>query len=329
MHPDFDTSGNYVFRLITSLPEDYRGMILRGADVITASSQEGLLIWQQLEQPKYSLIYSVLNCFRTIEINARQNKSVLVAFLALKNNIRYSIKGFGILQLYQGQFALLHTREHEVSSYFEKGKEYQSIEVSWSEEMVRQALPYFPFLQKLFSPEATKKSFYLQSPGRHAGAKALNLVNELLKTPYSDPLNQLYFEHKVREYLLLLLVEAGNKPSLKVKLTQDELDKIIALGERLSSEKDKKFPIAELAKELGMNEMKLKIAFKENFGKGIFEYHLDARMQEAQRLLHETDLTAKAIADMLGYNSTTSFITKFREYFGYPPGNITRNKRSR
>jgi AraC-like DNA-binding protein len=47
-------------------------------------------------------------------------------------------------------------------------------------------------------------------------------------------------------------------------------------------------------------------------------------MQEAHRLLEETNLTTKAIAARVGYDLTTSFITKFREYFGYPPSQVSK-----
>lgn len=327
MHPDFNLSGHEGFQITPSLPNDYRGMILRGAKVMTANSSAGVIILQQLDHSQYSINYSIFNFLQSVKISGKQRSAMLVAFLALKNNIRYSIKGFGLLQLRQGQFALLHSiRGCEITSAYEKEKEYHTLEVSWSEEMLKQALPYFPFLKVLFSPKTTLKSFYVQPPGLQAGTKALNLVNELLKTPYNDTLNKLYFEHKVREYLLLLLVEAGKKPSPKINLIKEQQDKIIALGTRLSNEPDKKFPIADLAVEMQMNEMKLKVAFKEVFGQGIFEYQLEARMKEAQRLLRETDLSTKAIAGMVGYELTTSFITRFREYFGYPPGDITRNK---
>lgn len=327
MHPDFNLSGHEGFQITPSLPNDYRGMILRGAKVITANSSAGVIVLQQLDHSQYSINYSIFNFLQSVKIPGKQRSAMLVAFLALKNNIRYSIKGLGLLELRQGQFALLHSiKGCEITSSFEKENEYESLEVSWSEEMVKQALPYFPFLQVLFSHKALLRSFYLNPPGLHAGTKALTLVHELLKAPYNDPVSQLYFEHKVREYLLLLLVEAGKKPPSKINLTKEQEEKIIAIGTRLSNEPDKKFPIAELAIEMQMNEMKLKIAFKEIFGQGIFEYQLEARMKEAQRLLQETNLTTKAIAGMVGYRLTTSFITKFREYFGYPPSSVKRNK---
>jgi AraC-like DNA-binding protein len=61
---------------------------------------------------------------------------------------------------------------------------------------------------------------------------------------------------------------------------------------------------------------------EEVFGKAIFEYQLAARMEEARKMLLENELTTKAIAAKVGYKNTTSFISKFKDHFGYPPGAI-------
>jgi transcriptional regulator GlxA family with amidase domain len=75
-----------------------------------------------------------------------------------------------------------------------------------------------------------------------------------------------------------------------------------------------------------MNTMKLKMAFKERFGQGIFEHQLEARMKEGLRLLQETNLAIKDVAGIVGYQRATSFISKFGEYFGYPPSQVEKIK---
>jgi AraC-like DNA-binding protein len=81
-----------------------------------------------------------------------------------------------------------------------------------------------------------------------------------------------------------------------------------------------------LAKEVGMNDYKLKIAFRQLFGMGLFEYHLGLRMNEARRLLEETNKPVKAIAKLTGYSRITSFITTFRKFFGYTPSSVRKRR---
>ncbi len=327
MQPRFDHPKHLGFQLAASLHADYRGLLLPGAEVISAQGESGLIVLQDIVHPEFQLRLQSYDLLKPLRIPARQEKAFLVALLSLKNSIHYFIKGLGPFQLRQGQFALLHTQEKDAMTRFEKSGTYQSLEVVWSEALVERVLPHFTLLNSLFKENEKNNSFCVTEPGQAAGTHALGIVQALLKSPYNDAVSLLYFKHKVQEYLLSILAAAEKNPRLKIPLTNEEYEKVLSLAEKLASRIDQHFPIAVLAKEAQMNEMKLKLVFKELFGKGIFEYHLEARMREAHRLLEETDLTTKAIASMVGYELGTSFIAKFREYFGYPPSEVGKGRR--
>jgi AraC-like DNA-binding protein len=327
MHPNIDLLYPEGFLLKYTLPAEYRGGVLPGSSVVVAQREEGSMVLQVVEHPQFNIRFQVFDFTKPAKITAQQNASILVGFLALKNSIQYHFKGLGPLKLKQGQFAFLHCKELEMIARFQKDISCQVLEISWSTEVLQQALPYFPFLQHLLSPTQKDISYFLSTPIRLAGPKALEVAQDLLKTPYDENLSRLYFEHKVREYLFLLLLESGKAPSPALHLTRKEWEKIAKIGAAISQEPDKRFPIADLAVAAQMNEMKLKRAFKERYGQGIFEFQLAIRMKEARRLLQETDLPIKAIASMVGYQLTSSFITKFREYFGYPPSQVIKQKK--
>src|SRR5665213_1920466 len=301
MQPLFDQPKHFGFQLAASLTLGYKGLLLPGAEVRFAGGESGIIVLQDIIHPAFQIHFQNYDLLKPVRIPVVQEKAFLVAFLSLKNSIHYFIKGLGQFQLSQGQFALLHTLELDGLARFEKGGTYQSLEVVWSEELVKQALPHFPLLKPLFTGKGKSNSFYLNRPGQSAGTHALDIVQAILKSPHNDALSLLYFKHKVQEYLLSILTEAEKNPGLKIPLTHEEYEKVVSLAEKLVTHTDQHFPIATLAKEVQMNEMKLKQVFKELFGMGIFEYHLEARMKEAHRLLEETDHTTKAVASMVGY----------------------------
>jgi AraC-like DNA-binding protein len=82
------------------------------------------------------------------------------------------------------------------------------------------------------------------------------------------------------------------------------------------------YTIQELAKEIGMNEWKLKKGFKQVFGMGPFEYLVNARMEKAKSLLSETKKSLKQIARSLGYKYPNNFITAFEKKFEQSPANF-------
>lgn len=122
------------------------------------------------------------------------------------------------------------------------------------------------------------------------------------------------------------MVESSRKGYPKLNLTNEQKEKLIALKIRIEQDPIGRFRIADLAREMEMNEMKLKLAFKQLVGKPITEFHMDQRMKEAYRLLKFSGLSTKEVARLVGYDYTTNFITGFRKYYGFPPSDIQKKQ---
>ncbi len=85
--------------------------------------------------------------------------------------------------------------------------------------------------------------------------------------------------------------------------------------------------IPEIAKEIGTNQCYLKRGFKMHFGDTIFNYILKLRMQEAKFLIAQNLGTPIAeIAESLGYGSLSSFSTAFKQFYGFSPQDLRRNR---
>ncbi|MCE2659065.1 MAG: helix-turn-helix domain-containing protein [Rubrivivax sp.] len=76
---------------------------------------------------------------------------------------------------------------------------------------------------------------------------------------------------------------------------------------------------AELAREIGTNQNKLKAVFKEAFGVTMAEYCLERRMREAQQLLLAATLTIAQVAERVGYEHQSSFAAAFSQHVGMSP----------
>ncbi len=59
--------------------------------------------------------------------------------------------------------------------------------------------------------------------------------------------------------------------------------------------------------------------YKEKFGTGIYEHVMSMRMQEAKRLLTQTDGQIQEIAFRVGFNDNHYFSKAFKAYFGMSP----------
>jgi AraC-like DNA-binding protein len=304
------------------LPEGFRGNILQGAMASHAQTAVGMVVLQNYHAPEFSIQLGIFRFFNLVRSIFYPPDFPIGSLLSLKNDLHCTIDRNRSFTLKEKEFSFLHHGKENIRAEFEGNREYQILGFSWSPSMLDQTAGYFPLLTEEFKKIFDDQDISFISTPRFAGKKTLRLVRDLLDSPFDAEVNKVYIEYKAREYLLLVMAESSKTQEPRIFLSTAEKNKLFELGRRLQEDPSGKFPIDVLAKEMDMPEIKLKLAFKQIFGKGIFEFHLDQRMKEAHRLLKNSHLPTKMIASMTGYNHTTSFITRFREYFGYPPSRI-------
>lgn len=74
--------------------------------------------------------------------------------------------------------------------------------------------------------------------------------------------------------------------------------------------------LEDVAEYAGLSKAYMSRLFKEKTGSRYIEYLTRCRMENAKKLLEETDLGIKEIAAMVGYCNVPGFRNKFKEYYG-------------
>lgn len=82
------------------------------------------------------------------------------------------------------------------------------------------------------------------------------------------------------------------------------------------------FTIFDIAQQVTLGSTKLKEAFKQHYGKGLYTYLKEARMKKAMELITATQKPFKEIARDVGFKHYNNFITAFTKYHGCSPGQI-------
>lgn len=82
--------------------------------------------------------------------------------------------------------------------------------------------------------------------------------------------------------------------------------------------------IEEIAHTVGMGRTRLKSCFKAHYGKGLYAYLREQRIQFALSLLQDTAMPVKAISRAVGYKQTSNFAFAFKKRFGITPGEVRR-----
>ena len=79
-----------------------------------------------------------------------------------------------------------------------------------------------------------------------------------------------------------------------------------------------------LARQVGLNDCKLKQGFRHLFGTTVFGYVHRCRMEAAKALLGDRDLNIAIVANRVGYASPSRFCHAFKRYTGLTPSDYRR-----
>lgn len=151
--------------------------------------------------------------------------------------------------------------------------------------------------------------------------KVQSCLQDLLLCTLYGSIRRAYIEAKVIELICLsmdILTRSESREYGQGISTKDNksLEKIrFTLQNSISSPPSLK----ELASSVSMSESKLKRSFKSLFGMTTSEYVQEARMSRAQELLNAHEGNINFVANALGYDYASSFITAFKRHYGLTP----------
>ncbi|GAA6615164.1 helix-turn-helix transcriptional regulator [Scytonema sp. NUACC26] len=166
------------------------------------------------------------------------------------------------------------------------------------------------------SDQRTYERYGMQTPAMQIA------VQQIIQCPYQSIMKQMYFESKVWELVTLVVdreIKINQGYLTTTVLKPSEVDRIYHARETLLKHIHNPPSLIELARQVGLNERKLKQGFRKVFDTTVFGYLHDYRMEVAYNLLIERQMNVTEVARKVGYASTTSFSNAFRKKFGVSP----------
>lgn len=107
--------------------------------------------------------------------------------------------------------------------------------------------------------------------------------------------------------------------SSKIRISELDEMKIRKAKEILISNLASPPTIPQLARQAGINELKLKTGFKKVFSDTVYNYLSSYRMEKAKYMLQSENKSVTEVAVEVGYSSFSKFSNAFRKKFGVNP----------
>lgn len=141
---------------------------------------------------------------------------------------------------------------------------------------------------------------------------------QTLKCPYQGLTQKLYLEAKSLELIALFIEAMKEDDTAKCSLNRGDIERIHHAQHILRNNLQNPPTLVSLARQVGLNDRKLKEGFRQVFNTTVFGYLTQQRMEEARQLLAQQRSVA-AVAATVGYASPTAFSGAFRRKFGVTP----------
>ncbi|MBE9193650.1 helix-turn-helix transcriptional regulator [Gloeocapsopsis crepidinum LEGE 06123] len=161
---------------------------------------------------------------------------------------------------------------------------------------------------------------------RKANAATQSVAQQIINCPYQGINKRMYLQGKVIELMALQLmpflencVQDAAKTQLSPRLKKETIAKIHYAREILLLRLENPPLLSELAQRVGISESSLQRGFQILFGTTVFGYLTNQRMEHAQQLLRERNLTVAEVANIVGYAHLGHFAAAFKRRFGITP----------
>lgn len=194
-----------------------------------------------------------------------------------------------------------------------------------------------------------EKSFLRRAGGRHLEQFSTTLLNEhcvpdsgayMVGFPMTPSLmrcahdimnctmegglcRDLYLRAKALEVLAFVIDFCTRACNCSVNFNARDRHKLDEARKLLENQFEKTWTIPLLAREVGLNEKKLKAGFRQIIGKTIHSYHRQVRMEAAASMLQE-GMSVTQVAYATGFTSLSHFSKIFRDNTGLSPSDFAR-----
>jgi AraC-like DNA-binding protein len=181
---------------------------------------------------------------------------------------------------------------------------------------------------KLFSQDGHKIDFLSGDNSNQKYYKELEInnsmllvLNQMLKYRTSSITKDLYLKSKIYEIFSLIFNSENNNEDDKCPfiLNDDQLRKIRLAKDIILKRFNEPPTLVELSEEINLGLRQLKQGFKETYGKPVFQYLLDYKMDKAAKLLSDGKYNVNEVSIELGYSNSSHFIHAFKKKFGITP----------
>ncbi|ASZ12000.1 AraC family transcriptional regulator [Chitinophaga pendula] len=304
----------HLIKRTTFIPEKYKKYVYPFTKAFITQAPGVTIISQELLVEGCNICHYVFITEKELLLHPHVDEPIATLHCMLQGTLDCTLKNFGPVRLYQGQFDLFHVPNMMHEARMRPGI-YESFHIDLSKDILLRMAPHFESVRGMLvraergNPVLSHKPGILQVP-------LVQLIQEIRECTIAGALKDLRLYAKLTDLLVFVLEERQQSSTMAFERDQQLFE---AIRSFIITNLDKQLSIPSLASSYHISPSKLKYDFKTYFNAPIWMYIIRQRMEKARKLLHETNMSIGEVALAVGYQEASSFTRSFRKYYGHPP----------
>jgi AraC-like DNA-binding protein len=149
------------------------------------------------------------------------------------------------------------------------------------------------------------------------------ILQNIMDCPLTGKFRVMMMETSIVQLMLLQFHSFYQSDAVKQSATcKKDIELVHGVKDYLIKNFLESHSLESLSKHFGTNTNKLMTLFKKTFGKSLFEYISELKMDMAHRLLQDEGKQVVEVARVTGYKNPNHFSTAFKKRFGVSPSEV-------
>ncbi|MDN3584613.1 helix-turn-helix transcriptional regulator [Mucilaginibacter flavus] len=188
-------------------------------------------------------------------------------------------------------------------------------------------LIHLNFLRDLLDPVGRNDFFQIILSGTQSflfeeilSPEMQDVADEIVGEQDPGALTDFYYRLKAEELIYLFFKTLTRRDDLSEYLpNKEDVKRIYAIRDKIIADLSINPNLADLAKQYGMSESKIKRLFKQIFGDTLYNYYQSIRMKQAAFLIRDQRLSIAQAGYQMGFTNLSHFARVFERYHGIKP----------
>jgi AraC-like DNA-binding protein len=271
----------------------------------------------------YDIYSNELQLTRNVPLSGGTEGPLYSLQFCMGSNMEWKEEESGAqLQLQSGQGSFRFIANVLETCEYQTGEHYKGFRINFSNSKVERMVEEFRIKINVFS----RKEMNFSMSCFEIAPECKIIIEQILRCRYNKDIRRLYIESKAYELLAYCMDALQNElRSNAFSLSKTDIENLKTAREIVDNHISNPITLAKLSRMVYLNEYKLKTGFKALFGKPVYTYLLDKRLEYARLLLEKRTFHVYEVAEMTGYSDSSSFSKAFFKRYGYRPIEHTSN----